>query len=1204
MLAQGDIKDSVTYSATERTDGPDRRLWVPFFLRRPIMLVFLFSYLACLGALVALYVYTERQNHTLGIKTDGDRLYYLWTYGPTAVFTILTAGWLQAEYRAAQLMPWILMRRGPTAASHSIFLDYLSKWNVISLFGSLKQKHFLVSLCVAGSLILNGVTVFSTGLFELDSVLLTQPTNITVLNQFGAAGYSPLEKNAKPFAACMAYTNRNMTLPAGVHGNYTYTPFQPTSSYSSKNSTIPAGRTYQADIEVISPSFDCQNATISWEPSNERFVTGDTAVYRTADGCRYQTTDTPLVFLNTDSKIGVDVEIRGCQGQRINDTGSADPPFINDWDADLRIWATIAPSPMLNMSVKEQANYTGFSRDPIHISVCKPRYTAQRGPVRIWRDDGASANSVDIEPESLNATSTIAGVQATKLMYTAQKSLSTGALMLSSTAGDQYVFAANDTSREKLWTDTALFERTISDGFSCMMQQVVKNDLLQDKPYHIDGTVQFTEDRLFVRQMSFWLMAVLLTILITIVVILLCFFVPVAVCPRDTGSIGGMATILAQSPEFMAGFEDSQFQTEPQMAASRPGQTQYSAVTDMKGKFTIVPQDQPVQEVGPSESESSPTWWHPFASTWFIRIAVILFPIAIIVSLEVVYYISTSRRGITLVDGKSPYIHYIWVYIPALVMFTNRCLFTSVEFGTRIVQPYSTLRKGSAPPETTIFENQLRKIAVYGVFDTLRKKQWALAAATTSLLLAAINPIVVSGLFTTKVSGPTSPMNLTQITRWDLGYPDNPRLTMDYYEQKDYNTDHASGLILNLNLSDPQWTYQNLAFPQFSLASTNPPDEGFIDVRIPALRSHLACAEAPKDACKYSRGSLWCDNNSTCFLPLSTRITAEIDYFLQPSEQATNNTGLSVCPTYGMLYGKYANASHTEATEYHYIYCNATLEEVDVDTRLQLPSLSIDTDFPPRVIESSVREPFDTNAWSLPHFSELSNDYLFDGDERYNNALLETLIQGKDGIPGDELLAPGKLIERMKVVYGTIVAQLLNTGARSDFSDSYNKTHFVEPATMKAPTYTGVFQDGRKYLVQNEISTRILDGVLGGMVVCALIALCAIQTKRVLPKSPTSIASVASFLYGSRLLGSVIPRGAEWDSDAILKKRGIFEGSFSMGWWEVDRQTSRRNSDVSSISGVSDEMHERGAMEESTSRTRFGIDADHEDWPLLRSPRS
>lgn len=48
------------------------------------MVVFLLSYLLCLGALITLYVYTQRQGRSLGLKTDGDRHHYFWTYGPTA----------------------------------------------------------------------------------------------------------------------------------------------------------------------------------------------------------------------------------------------------------------------------------------------------------------------------------------------------------------------------------------------------------------------------------------------------------------------------------------------------------------------------------------------------------------------------------------------------------------------------------------------------------------------------------------------------------------------------------------------------------------------------------------------------------------------------------------------------------------------------------------------------------------------------------------------------------------------------------------------------------------------------------------------------------------------------------------------------------------------------------------------------------------
>ena len=65
----------------ERTRNPPS-LWAPFFLRRPVMVGFLLTFIAILSSLLALFAYTERQNRGLGIETE-SRYYYLWTYGPT-----------------------------------------------------------------------------------------------------------------------------------------------------------------------------------------------------------------------------------------------------------------------------------------------------------------------------------------------------------------------------------------------------------------------------------------------------------------------------------------------------------------------------------------------------------------------------------------------------------------------------------------------------------------------------------------------------------------------------------------------------------------------------------------------------------------------------------------------------------------------------------------------------------------------------------------------------------------------------------------------------------------------------------------------------------------------------------------------------------------------------------------------------------------
>lgn len=112
-------------------------------------------------------------------------------------------------------------------------------------------------------------------------------------------------------------------------------------------------------------------------------------------------------------------------------------------------------------------------------------------------------------------------------------------------------------------------------------------------------------------------------------------------------------------------------------------------------------------------------------------------------------------------------------------------------------------------------------------------------------------------------------------------------------------------------------------------------------------------------------------------------------------------------------------------------------------------------------------------------------------------------------------------------------------------------------STSHTPVYKFIFRDYPDYLVQRRVSTSILDGLLGGMVICALVALYSMRTRGVIPKSPCSIASVASFVAGSKLLG--ISRDAEWCSDTELRERGI-PGLYSMGWSKVETRAMTSSS--------------------------------------------
>ena len=172
-------------------------------------------------------------------------------------------------------------------------------------------------------------------------------------------------------------------------------------------------------------------------------------------------------------------------------------------------------------------------------------------------------------------------------------------------------------------------------------------------------------------------------------------------------------------------------------------------------------------------------------------------------------------------------------------------------------------------------------------------------------------------------------------------------------------------------------------------------------------------------------------------------------------------------------------------------------------------------------------------------------------------AHLKALTNGRDAVPPDELVGEeniGNLIDGMNHIFAVMMAQMLNS-----YSHTKDITNVTIPTSL--PTFNATIIDpNRMRLVQNAIATRILQSLLAGMVVCAVIAFLTMHTRRVLPQNPCNIAAVASLLAGSEMLSeNIIPPGSEWCSDKELLKRGVFEGwLFSLGWWDGKEGKGRR----------------------------------------------
>lgn len=159
----------------------------------------------------------------------------------------------------------------------------------------------------------------------------------------------------------------------------------------------------------------------------------------------------------------------------------------------------------------------------------------------------------------------------------------------------------------------------------------------------------------------------LLALLMSIAAVLIWFYLPVAVCPRDPGSIAGLATILSQSPGTIATLKGLDLHQVKGMKTLLSGQRYHTRMG--RGQFLVDTAKERQVITGDSPSVS---WWHPLVVKIRFRVVIFGIPLALIAALETLYQFSHKHSGIALVDSELAYIRYTWAYIPALTMLLVR----------------------------------------------------------------------------------------------------------------------------------------------------------------------------------------------------------------------------------------------------------------------------------------------------------------------------------------------------------------------------------------------------------------------------------------------------------------------------------------------------------------------------------------------------
>ncbi|KAK6337605.1 hypothetical protein TWF730_003000 [Orbilia blumenaviensis] len=1137
--------------------------WMPLILRPWSLFVFLLVFIGIFITLIGLYVQSKREQ---GLSNERESRHYLWTYGPTAVFIVLAAFWRHLDYQVKLLMPYVELAEGPKNAKLTVMLDYISPFQPVAFWYACKNRHWLVIISATAFATLKIAIIFATGLFILQGIALkTADKNfLRYKNQFSAAEFDP-DLDARASLTVFGVTALDLPYPAGTNLQFaiqSFTNFAKVPLDNVASISVPA--------DVFSAKLDCQPARLTWVNDRDRSETAPLSqFYNTtafAPGCTLK-----KIRLDAPSWAG-DTPQQGYYARVQNSTCEE----IRD--------PVIGSRLLVAMTFSTRTNYTNTLRNYTAF-VCTPSYTIRKYEITIPNNRLNDYSHIsDLRP--LGDSSSIDGFTTKDLTDAIVATLYASYSQLSNEdwnrAFDPF-FSLMSALRPHLnytaFMEPDTLKLAAEDLYTALAAQIAGSSLT--KPI-TDGTivdvmVSKIQQRLILRPVSVIVMEVIVAILITITILLTVMIPRQGVAPRDPSSIGALATILSRSKSLEQSLSGTSNLSERDLKTWLDRYRFYSTVeaTSSGRIFKIEIADTYLgadDKRGYTSKDELPepaerhTWWKPLGLKWWVIIPLIIFPVAIIVVLEVLYRKSVRDNGLAYIpDGG--YVHYTWVYVPAFVMVVIVTLFNMLDYATRSIAPYQAMRADSTVASRGILYNPNGKLTLPALWHAIKQKHVTVIATTFAVLVAPILTISVSGLFYSQLSSSASRLELQQASWFNVSFLEYSTNTTD---------DIISSLVVSGNLSYPKWTYEDLALAELLIPNDAPENsrlaEG-VTLSVPAVRPKLNCSIVAQERVlelqvgqvgtiiegqNLTEVPVWvnismpgqCGNSGMVGID-TTWFTDLIDhpetgYFghLMGVASFDENGG---CPEFAVFYGKMDN---NRIANFSAIFCSGYIETLEVETSFLLPDFTIDM-ISPGVTPPKRKE--DTARW----FSNqsVSVDYSFatfktdsSSPDIFDN-FLRGVVYGRDGIPQEELLDPVRLIEGTNRLYAVSATQTLNQDGRIPNTDQDKK---IEGVSRTRP---------RARLVQSVVSTRVLQVLLAFIMLTTVVAYIGVKARELLPRESNSIATVGGYLAGSDVL-RLVPDGAEWGAGGKGGGTGsqeVFAGyMFGFGWWEDTERAGRR----------------------------------------------
>jgi Protein of unknown function (DUF3433) len=569
------------------------------------------------------------------------------------------------------------------------------------------------------------------------------------------------------------------------------------------------------------------------------------------------------------------------------------------------------------------------------------------------------------------------------------------------------------------------------------------------------------------------------------------------------------------------------------------------------------------------------TWWRPYTTSSIFLFMAMSLPLVAITLLEALQHISDRSNGFAPLRKATPFLGILAYtkFLPALVMLLIATAFNCFDFNTLVLDPFRALRTNTRGSRLRI-RPPLSQLPPIALFNAVRMSRWTVLLTSVAAFIGSILPIVVSGLYSVQDASLTRTVAFQSEDVWNL--------TFDPVRSARSWSASVAGILESLNVSYPDFTYDELAFPKLSLPELKQSNfpSSLVTLRIPALRAKLDCHEVVPERVIYNhyhqevkyttvsanfslppnchRGSQY---GNESFLVTEEEIWAYpghsdgrylgryLDVHVGPwdayggsstglwfNDQPDNPVG---CPSAAVVYGR-RKSNHSDPY-YSASLCYQRVQTVETVVTLTFPGLKILRAHPPVPDENTVRNVTigpngeSTFGWRLQAgfqdsfqiFNRTKTENITfrsifsenDQDKYDQYGFFFGVLAGRTPLSQAEMLDREKFWPHLQMFYRRYMAQTFSDNMRVPLPSSGQ--YGAQDFIVTTPNITGqlVAEGQLPRLVQHHKPKLALEIMLGVMFVCGVLAWTFERHRDVVPWNPCTIAGVMVLFAGSKIAG-------------------------------------------------------------------------------------